>query len=106
MMLLFDGPAEGSYMVGRAPLYLRAVVAADGTKDVLDQLGDTPRPGETVHVYRRVTAVSMVHLNRGRHGSGFYASASYRHLPAVDGEAFRSNAAWVVWCHEQPEAAQ
>jgi hypothetical protein len=99
--MLFDGPAEGSYMVHRAPLYLRAVVAANGKLDVLDQLDDRPGADEMVHIYRRVTEVSVVHINRGRHGSGFYESASYRHMPEVDGEALREAEAWRAWAQAQ-----
>ncbi len=37
MIELHDGPAEGAYMVKRAPLRLRAVTATTG-KDVLNEL--------------------------------------------------------------------
>ena len=52
MLKLLDGPAEGRYMVKRAPLFLRAVVSAGGAQDVLDQLEDTPAPSEEVYVYK------------------------------------------------------
>ena len=43
---LLDGPAIGTYMCQRAPVYLRAVVGTDGKADVLDQWEDTPEPTE------------------------------------------------------------
>lgn len=105
MITLTGGPGEGAYAVKRAPLYLRAVVAADGATDVLDQLTDTPRRGERVSVYRRTTEAGTVHLNmsgRSRRATGFYALATYEHMPEVDGEALRDNEAWRAWCEQQP----
>lgn len=103
MLNLLNGPAQGNYMVKRAPLFLRAVVTEVGgakAKDVLDQLTDAPSPSERVHVYKLQGASGMVHLNMGgaRKGSGFYATGEYRHLPDVDGEALRDTAAWQTWC--------
>lgn len=92
-------------MVQRAPLFLRAVVAEDGTKDVLDQLEDTPSSSERVSVYRRRGEAGHVHLNFGgsNRRTGFYASAEYQHLSDVDGERLRDNGAWHDWVYEQPE---
>lgn len=110
-MTLRDGPAAGSYMVKRAPIYLRGVVAqGHGNKrDVLDQLEDTPRPHERVYVYKRDERepVSSVHINRGRRdgGSGFTVMCSYDWLPDVDGERLRDNEAWRAWCLEQDGGA-
>jgi len=50
MMKLLDGPAAGTYMCKRAPLYLRAVVNDKGGTDVLDM------PSE-VTIPRRLSAV-------------------------------------------------
>ena len=102
MINLHGGPAEGSYAVKRAPLYLRAVVAHDGYTDVLDQLTDQPRLRERVSVYRRVGEAGTVHVRMSGRGSGFYAMAEYEHMPEVDGEALRDNAAWREWCEAQP----
>lgn len=105
MITLTDGPAEGSYAVKRAPLYLRAVVAPDGMTDVLDQLTDTPRLREQVSVYRRTTEAGTVHVRlsgSARRASGFYAWASYEHMPEVGGEALRDNETWRAWCEQQP----
>ncbi len=44
MLTLVDGPCKGTYLVKRAPIYLRAVKdIEDGIKmDVLDQIEDRP----------------------------------------------------------------
>ena len=105
MIRLRGGPAAGSYAVKRAPLYLRAVVAPDGTKDVLDQPTDTPRDGETVSVYRRVGDAGVVHLcMANRRASGFYAMAEYEHMPDVNGEDLRDNDVWRAWARERSDA--
>ena len=62
MMKLVDGPAKGTYMCKRAPLYLRAVVNDKGGTDALDMPSDTPTELEAIHVYRRIGGHSMVHL--------------------------------------------
>lgn len=101
MITLRDGPAAGSYAVKRAPLYLRAVVDRSRARDVLDQLDDTPRGTERVHIYQRVGEAGALHLNRGRHGSGFYALGTYRHLPEVEGDELRETTAWRQWVGAQ-----
>lgn len=99
-MRLLDGPAEGTYMVRRAPFYLRAVVRADGVRDVLDQPDDRPSSRERVHVYRLVSEVQQVHVRMTR-GSGFYVMADYRHMPEVDGETLREAETWRTWAQAQ-----
>lgn len=104
MIRLTDGPAEGTHLARRAPLYLRATVdRGAGRADVLDQLEDTPRDTETVHVYRRQGPDSIVHLNfsSGSGTTGYYASAIYQHVPEADGETLRDNAAWRAWVTER-----
>lgn len=104
MLTLNDGPAKGSYLVKRAPMYLRAVVNINGKADVLDQLDDSPRPRERVYVYHLVTGVGSVHLHMSgsaRRASGFYVMAGYEYMPDVDGEAVRYTAAWQAWVREQ-----
>ena len=83
-------------MVKRAPFYLRGVTSEHGS-DVLDQLDDSPSEDEKVYVYRLVGKVGHVHINRGRHGSGFYVAADYEYLPDVDGELLRDNQEWQKW---------
>lgn len=105
MIHLVDGPAKGTYACHRAPLFLRAVVHREHARaDVLDQQSDKPLPAETVSVYKRTTEVSWVHLNMGglRRGTGMYPMADYEHLPDVDGETLRDNAAWQEWAQAQP----
>ena len=103
-MTLLDGPAKGSYLVKRAPLFLRAVVNSAGKGDVLDQIDDTPAADETISVYRRVGEAGHVHLNmRDRRRTGFYALASYEWLADVDGETVRETREWHAWCSLEPK---
>lgn len=108
MMILEDGPCKGPYMVNRAPDYLRAVINAEGKKDVLDQLSDTPAAGEAIHVYQRrpgpVGTASVMLANPRR--CVVTVMAEYVHLPDVDGEAFRETAAWRAWASEQQPVAR
>lgn len=102
---LTDGPAEGTYLVKRAPVYLRAVVSG-AKKDVLDLMEDAPTAQEEVYVYKlRPGTAGHMHINFGstRRGTGFYASGAYWWLPEVDGEALRDNAIWQSWVLEQWE---
>lgn len=106
MLRLLDGPAEGSYAVKRAPLYLRAVVdEGTGKADVLDQLHDTPRPTERVHVYKLQGEAGYVRVcfTGPRHGEG-YATGDYLQVADVDGEQFRETAAWREWVIQQTRA--
>ena len=99
MLKLKNGPVEGSYACKRAPSYLRAVVDARGTRDVLDLPNDEPRPDERVYIYRRIGEAGQVHLNMGRSGgTGFYALAEYEWIPGTDGEAVRRIEDWRAWC--------
>ena len=101
MMTLKDGPAKGTYMCKRAPLYLRAVVNDKGGTDVLDMPSDTPTDLESIHVYQRIGGHSMVHLSMAdRRMSGFYARAEYKWMPDVDGEYVRETVTWQRWVEE------
>lgn len=101
MITLLEGPAAGSYAVRRSPIFLRAVVAEDGERDVLDQIHDVPRANERVHVYElQAGTEGVVHLN-GRGFSGFYAVGTYRYRPDVDGEALRDTSTWQGWATEE-----
>ncbi|MBA3875593.1 MAG: hypothetical protein C0498_01430 [Anaerolinea sp.] len=105
-VVLLDGPAAGRYSVGRAPHWLRAVVSrTDGTRDLLDQLHDTPRPVEAVYVYE--TAGPTWSAESARLMGMIIcpppgAMGEYRHRADVDGEALRETAAWRSWCRAQP----
>lgn len=104
MTRLLDGPAAGTdLMLRRAPVWLRVVVAPDGTVDALDQLQDTPQPDEEVHVYRQVEGTSsVVFACRTRSRGGRYEGASYRHVPGAPADDLRDSAAWQAWCVAQP----
>lgn len=110
MIKLNGGPAEGSYAVKRAPIFLRAVIPAKVGRakpkgDVLDQLEDTPAEGESVSVYQREGEAGIVHIN-GRKVKGFYATAEYHWLEDVDGEALRDNDIWQEWAIVQMDRIQ
>ena len=76
MMTLEDGPAMGSYIVQRAPLFMRAVVNSEGKGDVLNELDDTPEGNDTVSVYRLTEDKGMIHVN-ARRFKGFIPSVSH-----------------------------
>lgn len=101
MTRFVDGPAEGvTLMLRRAPFFLRAVRAADGEWDALDQLEDQPSADETVVVYQLHGEPSSMHIcNRGRGArSGWYRGGEYRlaSAPPSD-EVARDNAKWERW---------
>ena len=103
MLTLVDGPCQGTYMCKRAPLLLRAVKGKDnaGNTDVLDLVDDTPTTGESVYIYKLEGEAGTVHLNFGGGKGGWYAFASYRYLPDVDGETLRDNETWQAWARAQ-----
>jgi hypothetical protein len=104
-VVLEDGPAAGRYSVRRAPYFLRAVVDRSGRCDLLDQLGDQPMPGETVHVYE-ATGILFDPDTMARMGTFLCprpgASGTYRHRADVDGEQLRETAAWRAWTRAEP----
>jgi hypothetical protein len=103
-----DGPAAGVRLVlGRAPWLLRVVRSAAGEWDALDQLGDTPRPGETISVYYRASDVLRYHvLMVKRSQSGWRESADYKLLSEQPPESVvRDTAAWQKWCQHEGRQA-
>ena len=104
MSMLLDGPCQGSFLVKRSPVYLRAVRnIKTGDTDLLDQLVDTPGKDEEVYVYKMEpgsngTAHIFARGKGGKSLSGWYAMANYRYLSEVDGEKLRDNALWQAWC--------
>lgn len=106
MIELKDGPCKGTYLVKRAPLFLRAVKDKNGQTDVLDQLDDTPRESEVVYIYQLDGEAGWIHLYaRGKGGkaaTGFYMTGAYHHLPEVDGQILRETSRWQQWVTEQP----
>jgi hypothetical protein len=106
MLTLKDGPVAGTYLVKRAPLFLRAVIdARTNEKDVLDQLEDTPKESEDVFVYERQGEAGVVHLLMSpRSKSGWYALAEYKLRDEIDGRLVRSNESWRAWVVGQGQA--
>lgn len=109
MVKFLNGPAAGQVlMLKRAPDLLRVTCARyqDAQKapkfDALDQLGDEPRPEETLYAYRRTEAACTVHVRLGgkaKHASGFYAHANYElcTMQPTD-EQMRDTEQWRTWC--------
>jgi len=105
-----DGPAQGkTLMLQRCPFFLR-VVTKRGALDALDQVGDTPSPAESIHVYLRQPGAAMnaIHLNTGRKpGGGWFARADYKLSPVQPPEPIlRNNADWQAWCQSSPLGAE
>lgn len=98
-----DGPASGQrMMLRRAPVFLR-VTQRHGKFDALDQLDDTPEPGEAIRVYILTAAPTAMHiLIRGKNKSagGWYFSGVYRLAgEQPDDAVLRDNHRWRAWCH-------
>jgi len=100
MLNLLDGPVKGIYYCKRAPVFLRAVIDANGDKDCLDQINDEPKPTEKVYIYKLQGEPGQIHLY-GTKIRGFYAMGDYEHLPDVDGEKLRDNHLWQEWAISQ-----
>jgi hypothetical protein len=101
-----DGPADGVTLALRtAPVFLRVTRSTSGKWDALDLRDDVAKPSETIFVYARVGEASGVRIcARGRGGSairGWWANATYQHVPGVEGELVRSNAAWQRWVYSR-----
>lgn len=111
MVNFLDGPAAGKRLaLKRIPILLRVVQSANGEWDALDQISDTPRPGEKIFVYRRRDdhPIQKYHLYcaRGR-GSGWYWEAWYSVLPEQPGdEHVRETKAWQEWATAHVETVQ
>lgn len=83
MTTFLDGPAKGQNLaLKQSPELLTVVVDEKGKWDALDCPEDSIRPGEKSFVYRLKEKQGMVHINRGKNGSGFYAIAQYEFLSA------------------------
>lgn len=102
MIKFLDGPAAGvTLLLHRAPLFLRAVRDAQGDWDALDQPDDTPKPEETVVVYRRKGDSFTVHMDRrvkGRRVGEWYSGGEYELAKdQPPDEVLRDNGAWQKW---------
>lgn len=109
MTTFLDGPAQSkTLMLKRAPFFLRVVIAVSGEIDALDQLGDTPRADELVHVYVRQPGAqhNAIHLNTGRKpGGGWFSRAQYQLSPVQPDDATaRRPPLWQKWCEAQAKS--
>lgn len=106
MTRFLDGPAEGvTLMLRRAPHYLRAVRAAEGEWDALDQLDDYPKGNETVVAYEMVSGPFTAHVQRrekGRRVCGWYQGGEYRVVAEQPTDnVLRVTALWRDWVSER-----
>lgn len=64
----------------------------------LDQLADTPRPDEQIHVYQIKRVIGFA-CTRGK---GCNLIVEYFHCPEQPSEEIlRDNAKWAQWCQER-----
>jgi hypothetical protein len=69
MVECVDGPLAGAvFTVDRCPRVVRCVIAADGTRDILNAPEDAPRLDEAVHWYRWDGRRAGHICGRGRRG--------------------------------------
>lgn len=105
MLTFLDGPANpgaNGLFVRRAPVYLRVVVDDAGKWDALDQLTDSPRWNETVHVYKQVEYRGIIHVRMAKGKGGCGAMASYAYVdPQPDQAEVRHNSKWRAWVEKQ-----
>lgn len=99
MTKFLGGPAEGKVLqLRRSPLFLRVVVKGKEI-DALDQLTDSPRPGELIYIYRRTKQDGVIHVHRAGSRGGFYPIAEYTfHDRQAHDSEVRGTGAWQAWC--------
>jgi hypothetical protein len=110
-----DGPAHGVMMeLQRAPVLLRVVetpvLEPDGLPefDALDQVDDTPKPEERIHVYVRIGGAGWAHVDfrdkNGRRDSKNVITARYRLYERQPDDAdARDTERWRTWAEAQRE---
>lgn len=101
-----DGPAAGTrLLLGRAPLFLRAVRDRNGKWDALDQLSDEPKIDEEIVVYRLKGQPCRIHAQltiNGRRVCQWYEGGNYEvvaNQPPDD--VLRETAAYRTWVATQ-----
>lgn len=102
MIKFLDGPHGGqSLILTRAPFFLRVVADQAGKIDALDQLEDTPKPEETITVYRIEGNAGIAHFDRvvnGRRQGIWSAFADYRyHREQPPDQTLRETDLWQQW---------
>ena len=107
MITFVDGPAAGTVLdLERAPVFLRVVIDRQtGAVDAVDQVGDRPRLGEDVHVYRRVGQAERYHLKCSKPAeSGWRSKANYQlHDEQPADHVARDRESWEEWAGFQWE---
>jgi hypothetical protein len=108
MTKFLNGPAAGQHLsLGRSPYFLRVCRTSAGKWDALDQLDDTPKPTEEIHVYRRATTPMTMHVDgrdpkTGKRFGRWTSIADYvLHDEQPDDPTARNPDAWPQWCAQQ-----
>jgi hypothetical protein len=106
MTTFLDGPAKDTkLMLTRAPHFLRAVQAKDGTWDALDQPDDTPTADERIVVYVMVGDPTWMHVRATKGRSGVYRGGQYTLVdPQPPDAVLRDRAQWQAWAQANFEA--
>jgi hypothetical protein len=108
-----QGPAHGkTLMIRRVPFFLRVVVkvVTNGLEiDALDQIEDTPKADEQIHVYLRQPDAkpNQIHLKSSKKGaSGWFARGTYKLSPVqpAHDEYMRDAGLWQTWCKNRIDA--
>lgn len=108
MTTFTDGPAAAIQLnITRTPIFLRVVHdTATDQWDALDQLADTPKPTEEIHVYR-IEGEPMRGFwdgtdGRGRRTGGMFVHATYRlNGNQPDDVTARDAELWKQWCYAE-----
>src|SRR4051812_7013019 len=101
-----DGPLAGvALQLRRSPVFLRAVLNANGEADALDPVGDEPLADDRVAAYRRASFGGAYFLDwteKGRRRGGRFAIATYAVVAEQPpDEVMRDRAQWQRWCWVQ-----
>lgn len=105
MTIFNDGPAQGQkLMLKRAPFFLRVVRDGNGKFDALDQLDDSPAPGERLFAYVIIGLPGSCHVRAAGNRGGFFVMANYGVAnPQPDDATMRDQDAWSSWCEANAE---
>lgn len=100
MTTFIDGPAKGQhFMIRRTPIFVR-VTEENGKWDILNDVGDSPRPTETPHAYVLTERPGMCCVRASGGRGGIFQSGVYRHCnPQPDEATMRDEKAWTAWTH-------
>lgn len=109
MLKFLDGPAQNvTLCCARAPRFLRVTRSRKGQFDALDQLTDTPEPGEVLYAYEKAEDHGVVHYDgrdkQGRRFGRWEEVADYRLCTEQPSDAvMRDRKQWAAWATTRAE---